>query len=100
MPLLLRWLAPLMKGRVLTKGIPPGFKLPDNMQALRPAAVVETADGLRALRSLLSRIRSGDRMSQPSPLLGRMSHEDWVELHLRHCELHLSFVHFPDDADG
>ena len=33
------------------------------------------------------------RMKHPSPVLGKLSHEQWEQLHCRHAELHLSFLH-------
>jgi hypothetical protein len=29
----------------------------------------------------------------PNPVLGKLSHQDWIKLNLRHAELHQSFFH-------
>ena len=39
-------------------------------------------------------------MRQPSPFEGRITHDQWVYGHLRHAELHLSFIQLgPASAD-
>lgn len=32
------------------------------------------------------------------PVLGTMTHREWIGFHLRHCEHHLSFIALPSDA--
>jgi hypothetical protein len=32
-------------------------------------------------------------MTATSPVLGRLSHEQWVQFHCRHAEMHFSFMH-------
>jgi hypothetical protein len=31
-------------------------------------------------------------MTARHPVLGKLTHEEWTQLHLRHAELHLSFA--------
>jgi hypothetical protein len=33
----------------------------------------------------------------PSPILGTLTHEEWIAMHLRHAELHLGFL-IPEQA--
>lgn len=44
------------------------------------------------LRAAIDRL-DREAPTRPSPLFGPMSHEEWKGLNLRHCELHLSFLH-------
>jgi hypothetical protein len=44
------------------------------------------------LRQQVARIRAGERMTQECSAEGPYSHEQWVYIHLRHAELHLSFL--------
>ena len=92
-PLLFRVLARPFKRRILTKTMKPGIKLPASMSIVLPDPRTTWDDAVSALRSAVGRIDAGERMTQPSPLLGAMTHEDWVNLHCRHAEMHLSFMH-------
>ena len=92
-PLLIRAFARPFKKRILTKPMKPGIKLPANMSVVLPDPETTWEDAVSALRDAVGRIDSGERMTQPSPLLGAMTHEDWVNLHCRHAEMHLSFMH-------
>jgi hypothetical protein len=47
--------------------------------------------GVKYLLQQVSRIDMGERMKQPSPVEGRITHEQWCYFHLRHAEVHLSF---------
>ena len=44
------------------------------------------------LRRQLARVRDGERMTQACSVEGRYTHEQWAYTHLRHAELHLSFL--------
>ena len=76
---------------------PAGMKIPKSAVHLRPREGVSVEEGHGALRREVERVRGGaERMEHPSPLLGRMTHEQWVTLQLSHCALHLSFLHVDD----
>lgn len=82
----------LFLGKKLLKNAPPpGFKLPKGMRFV-PDDEVSAADGARELCAVIDRVRGGEGFIPASPLLGKLSREQWIELHLRHAELHLSFV--------
>ncbi len=92
-PLLIRVLARPFKNRILTKPLKPGIKLPARMNVVLPDPQTTWEDAVSALRDAVGRIDNGERMTQPSPLLGAMTHEDWVKFHCRHAEMHFSFMH-------
>ncbi|HEV3340753.1 MAG TPA: DUF1569 domain-containing protein [Pirellulales bacterium] len=91
LPWFVRLAAPLMKGHVLKHGMTAGYKLPRQVEAgFFPAAASRQA-ALDTLRRAVARVQS-ERMTAKHPAFGRMSHEEWTRLHLRHAELHLSFA--------
>ncbi len=92
-PLPLRIFGRLMRNMALNKPMRPGFKMPKKFAAMAPRPDVQWDAALARLRSVGQRVRDGEQMQHPSPMLGRMSHEDWVKLHCRHAELHFSFMH-------
>ncbi len=54
-------------------------------------------DGAAAyFRQQVAPIRGGERMTQECSVDGPYSHDQWVYIHLRHAEVHLSFL----AADG
>jgi hypothetical protein len=79
-----RWLVAL--------ALRPGFKNPPAAAAVEPDPSVPLETATAYLRGQLERIRRGERMTQPSPAEGWVLHEQWVYAHLRHAELHLSFL--------
>jgi hypothetical protein len=70
----------------------PGFRNPPQAAALEPDPAVTLDEAAGYLRRQLARIRAGERMTRPSPAEGPITHEQWVLAHLRHAELHLSFL--------
>ncbi|MBL9124554.1 MAG: DUF1569 domain-containing protein [Planctomycetaceae bacterium] len=90
-PWLVRTLGPLLKGRYLRKPMPSGFKLPQYAQKSLLPPAVDDAEGVNELRGAIARqMRESHRA--PSPIFGAMTRDEWTQLHLRHAELHLSFV--------
>lgn len=59
---------------------------------VEPPALVWTQDGAAALRTAIVRIREQHPMDKPSPTVGRLTHEEWLRVHLRHAALHFSFI--------
>ncbi|MFG0314606.1 MAG: DUF1569 domain-containing protein [Phycisphaerales bacterium] len=70
----------------------PGIKLPAKARSLLPDEEVPFEQGMGELRNQLQRIAAGEQMTHPSPVLGKMSHEQWIKLHLDHCRLHFGFI--------
>jgi hypothetical protein len=70
----------------------PGYKLPSRFEALVPDPQADFEAAAARLRRALERIQRGEPMRAPSPFEGRITHEQWVYVHLRHCELHLQFL--------
>jgi hypothetical protein len=91
-PWIIRFILKLSKGRYLYKRMPAGLKIPGIPAGTVGARDVPCAQGLAELRRHMQRL---DQIapSNPSPIFGPMTHEEWKSLNLRHCELHLGFLH-------
>lgn len=76
---------------------PAGFRLPRGLP-FEPAERVGATEAAAELRAVIERVEAGASFIPGSPVLGRLSRGQWIELHLRHAELHLSFVGI--GADG
>jgi hypothetical protein len=82
------------KPRLGKSQMKPGIKLPASAAMLLPRDDVPFEDGMGLIRSQLARIDAGEQMTQDSPVLGKMTHEQWVLLHLDHCRMHLGFLKY------
>jgi len=89
-PWFIRLVGPFMKKRFLTK-MSPGIKLSKDIEPgfYPPAASLHEA--LQMLRTAVARLRT-EKMTARHPVLGKLTHDEWTQLHLRHEELHLSFA--------
>jgi hypothetical protein len=93
-PFIIRLIAPLMKRRATSgKTLPAGFKIPQNASYMMPRSGCSFEDGLARLRKVLDRLDRGEQMTHASPAFGKLSHDEWMGLHLGHAQLHLGFVH-------
>lgn len=92
MPLPLRLLMPLAKNHFLNKGLPTGARIPGIPGGTFGIEPMETDRSLAELRTAFDRM-SRDTPVNPNPMLGALSHNDWIKLNLRHAELHQSFFH-------
>jgi hypothetical protein len=90
-PLPIRLIARLLRNRIINKGMLPGMKLrgiPGGTLGLDP---LPTDEGLTRFTDAFERLR---RTSPTivNPVFGPLTHEQWVQLNLRHAELHLGFL--------
>jgi hypothetical protein len=65
------------------------FPAPDYLQ---PAANADDREGLERLRTVVARLKGHAGPMQLSPVFGRLSPDEWREIHLWHCEHHFSFL--------
>jgi hypothetical protein len=87
----LRIVGYFIKGRVIRNGLPTGIKLGKDVEADAFPPTSSSREGLEALRKAVDRMKA-EKMTARHPVLGKMTHEEWMQIHLRHCELHLSFA--------
>src|SRR5262245_1336626 len=82
----------MMKGRFMRGPLPAGKRIPGIEGGTKACDPCSLDDGLQRLTRAWDRLEKGPP-SRPNIIFGALSHEDWVRLHLRHAELHLSFLH-------
>jgi hypothetical protein len=91
-PWLVRLFARPFRSWVLRRPMPAGFRWPEETaKRVCPQRPVSVEEGLEHLRRAVGRLRAESRRA-PSPLLGKLTPDQWEQLHLRHAEHHLSFV--------
>ena len=95
-PWYIRLLGFFIKRRILTKGISPRFNLPKRIEADFFPAAPSAQEALDGLRKAVGRSKD-EKMTGRHPVLGKLTHDEWTQFHLRHAELHLSFAS-PDQA--
>jgi hypothetical protein len=91
-PWLIRMILRRMLKRYLRKGMPCGQRMrgvPDGTYGTEP---LSTLEGSERLRRALKRLQSSEPARFESPGFGKMSHEQRIQLNLRHAELHLGFL--------
>ncbi len=82
----------LVKPRILKHGMKPGFRLPNAAEKWAVPASDSDADAtLAQLRSAIDRLRA-EYPRSPHPVFGPLTAAEWDALHLRHAELHMSFI--------
>jgi len=89
-PMPVRMILRLMRGTIVNKGMMPGVrigKLPGGTVGLD---VMDADEGLRRFRAALERLRATPP-TIANPVFGKLTHEQWIALNLRHAELHLNF---------
>ena len=80
-----------LKKRLLNEPMSPGFKLPKSQEALLPDNSRPVDQAIEEFRKAVSRFEREEPTAE-HPALGKLTPAEWVQLHLRHCELHMSFV--------
>ena len=73
----------------------PGIKIPSRAGKIRPMDDVTIEDGLAKIRLQLNRIIEDEQMTHPSPLFGKLTHQQWAGVHMKHCRMHMGFFKFP-----
>ena len=91
-PLWIRLIVPLFKGRILNAPkMSPGINLPKAAVASAFPDAGSLQEALDDLRRAVARTKS-ERMEAMHPAFGKMTHDEWNTLHLRHSDMHLSFA--------
>jgi hypothetical protein len=80
-----------MRPYLLNVAIPRGIRLPGKGSRLFMFDECEFDDAFDRLQTGVARLKSETRRV-PHPLIGKLSPAQWNQFHLRHSELHLSFV--------
>lgn len=91
-PWFIRFILYFFKSKFLRGPLPAGRRIPGIPSGTTGNEPLTLEDGYARL------IRAWDRLEKTAPqtpnvIFGRMTHNEWITLHLRHAELHLSFLH-------
>ncbi len=91
-PVPIRIFATLMRNRFLSKGFKPGIKMPSNAPAaFKPGPETQLDDAVKHLIESIQRAKD-KKMASVSPIFGALSHDQWVDMHCRHAEMHFSHI--------
>jgi hypothetical protein len=90
-PLPVRVVLRLIRNRILSRGMMSGVKIRGIPGGTLGTDVLLTDEALRRFRDAMQRLRTTSP-AIVNPAFGRLTHEQWIQLNLRHAELHLSFL--------
>lgn len=91
-PWIVRKLSRLMKRKFLESGLQPGLRFRGVEGGTLGTEPLDADEGIARFRRQWERLRKGPP-EKPNGVFGPLSHQEWIALHLRHAELHLSFFH-------
>ncbi len=90
-PAVFRAMAGMFKKKMISNAMPAGMKLPSKLAEKVQPSPVSNEEGLAALISAVQRL-----LTEPSraehPVFGKLEVDEWNQIHLRHAELHMSFL--------
>ncbi|MFT3785112.1 MAG: DUF1569 domain-containing protein [Tepidisphaeraceae bacterium] len=89
MPWILRVVIRMRKQAFLNKPMPAGVRIPGTKDGTLGTVLLDLDAGLSRLLPMIDRLQS-ERPVAPHAIFGRLTHDDWIKMHLRHGELHLS----------
>ncbi len=67
-----------------------GARIPKVPNGTLGTELMSTEEGLSSFRANFQRI-AAECPTRPNVIFGPLTHDEWINLHLRHAELHLSF---------
>ncbi len=91
LPWYMRVVGRLARGWVLTHTPPAGFQLRGSAANALIPPPVDLEEGLGILRDGVRRLQT-ETQRHASPLIGRLTADQWNQVHCRHAELHFSFI--------
>lgn len=89
-PLPIRLIARLLRDRILTAGMRPGVRIGRLPEGTVGVEELSADEGLARFRAAFQRLGASDP-KRDNPLFGPLTHGQWIQLNLRHAELHLGF---------
>ena len=90
-PFFIRWVVRPLKRRAISKPMPAGRSIPRVPGGTVGTDNLSTDEGLARFRESFTRLKD-ECPGRPHLLFGKLTHDQWINLNLRHAELHLSFV--------
>jgi hypothetical protein len=95
-PFFIRWVLRLRKRKMLYGRMRAGIKIPGVPGGTLATEDLPLEEASGRMRRAMERLAS-EPPTALNPLLGPLTHEEWIALHLRHAELHLGFLN-PEEA--
>ena len=72
---------------------PPWLPIPNSIKhRLSPPETAEFIEQKKRLLHAIETFKQFPKEHPPDPVLGKLTTDQWIEFHLRHCEHHLSFI--------
>ena len=90
-PFFIRWMMQFQLRKILKKGMSRGVKIPGIQGGTVGMEAIELPAAGDRLVQAWQRLKNNEEAQHHSPAFGPMSHEDRIQLNLRHAELHLGF---------
>lgn len=81
----------MMKKRFITGRMKVGARIPGTKDGTLGTEPCSLEDGLARLHAAFRRLKT-EVPTQPNVIFGPLTHDEWINMHLRHAELHLSFL--------
>lgn len=91
-PWFIRLMLRFAKKKFLRGPLKVGVKIPNVQNGTFATDPLSLDEGLARFNRAWKRLRE-QAPTKPNILFGVMTHNEWIQLHLRHAELHLSFLH-------
>ena len=90
-PKVIGWILRLRRHSFIHGAMPAGVHIPRVKGGTTATEALSTDEGYARFRKAFERLKSSTPPNR-HPFLGKMTHNDWICMNLRHCELHLSFM--------
>jgi hypothetical protein len=90
-PFFIRWFLRLGKRKFLYGPMRAGVKIPGIEGGTLMTEPVSLEEGLERYRRVMNRLKI-EAPTAPNPIFGRLTHEEYIAINLRHAELHLGFL--------
>lgn len=93
LPFYMRLIMPLIRNSILNGPVKPGFKLPSAAETFFwPDGDVDVQEALTHLRESVENYNANGPLAV-HPVFGKATREQVDRLNIKHCAMHLSFVH-------
>jgi hypothetical protein len=89
-PWFIRMILRAMRGAILKKGMMAGVRVGKVPGGTLGTEVIPADEGLRRVKAAFARLQA-TAPAVSNPAFGKLTHEEWIQLNIRHAELHLSF---------
>jgi|GEM_PF-2850698 len=95
-PFVFKLIGPLIKGRFLKRSFNPGIKLPPGLvDHFTPPPETTPQQAIELIESVVAKQKE-QGFIPASPLFGKLSAQQWIDLHCRHAEMHFGLIELTD----